>query len=140
VCVFRQKFAFDDDAIEFHAFVRLEALPCVWSMAFLSGVQHLLPVGTAMRVVNAIPLGCSLLLPVGTAMRVVNVIPLGCSILLPVGTVHSVQTLKAEENKDKGEKPGEQEEDGTVRVFRQTFSLEDAIGSHACSLQALTCM
>jgi hypothetical protein len=26
--------------------------------------------------------------------------------------------------------------DGTVRVFRQTFTLEDAIGSHACSLEA----
>jgi hypothetical protein len=24
----------------------------------------------------------------------------------------------------------------TVRVFRQKFTLEDAIGSHACSLQA----
>jgi long-chain-fatty-acid--CoA ligase ACSBG len=26
---------------------------------------------------------------------------------------------------------------GTVRVFRHTFTLEDAIGSHACSLEAL---
>jgi hypothetical protein len=26
---------------------------------------------------------------------------------------------------------------GTVRVFRQKFTLEDAIGSHACSLEAL---
>jgi hypothetical protein len=25
---------------------------------------------------------------------------------------------------------------GTVRVFRQKFTLEDAIGSHACSLEA----
>jgi hypothetical protein len=25
----------------------------------------------------------------------------------------------------------------TVRVFRQKFTLEDAIGSHACSLEAL---
>jgi hypothetical protein len=25
---------------------------------------------------------------------------------------------------------------GTVRVFRQTFTLEDAIGSHVCSLEA----
>jgi hypothetical protein len=24
---------------------------------------------------------------------------------------------------------------GTVRVFRQEFTLEDAIGSHACSLE-----
>jgi hypothetical protein len=28
----------------------------------------------------------------------------------------------------------------TVRVFRQKFTLEDAIGSHACSLEALTCV
>jgi hypothetical protein len=27
---------------------------------------------------------------------------------------------------------------GTVRVFRQKFTLEDAIGSHACSLEAST--
>jgi serine/threonine protein kinase len=32
-----------------------------------------------------------------------------------------------------GEKP-----EGTVRVFRQKFTLEDAIGSHACSLEANT--
>jgi hypothetical protein len=30
--------------------------------------------------------------------------------------------------------------EGTVRVFRQKFTLEDAIGSHACSLEALTCV
>jgi hypothetical protein len=29
---------------------------------------------------------------------------------------------------------------GTVRGFRQKFTLEGAIGSHACSLQALTCV
>ena len=28
--------------------------------------------------------------------------------------------------------------EGTVRVFRQKFTLEDAIGSHACSLEANT--
>jgi hypothetical protein len=28
----------------------------------------------------------------------------------------------------------------TVRVFRQESTLEDAIGSHACSLEALTCV
>jgi ABC-type multidrug transport system fused ATPase/permease subunit len=27
----------------------------------------------------------------------------------------------------------------TVRVFRQKFTLEDTIGSHACSLEALPC-
>jgi hypothetical protein len=27
------------DVIEFHAFAPLEALPCVWPMAFLSGVH-----------------------------------------------------------------------------------------------------
>jgi prolyl 4-hydroxylase len=29
---------------------------------------------------------------------------------------------------------------GTVSVFRQNFALKDAIGSHACSLEALACM
>jgi hypothetical protein len=29
---------------------------------------------------------------------------------------------------------------GTVRVFRQGFTLEDAIGSHTCSLEALACV
>jgi hypothetical protein len=28
----------------------------------------------------------------------------------------------------------------TVRVFRQKFTLEDAVGSHACSLEALPCV
>jgi catalase (peroxidase I) len=30
--------------------------------------------------------------------------------------------------------------EGTVRVFRLEFSLEATIGSHACSLEALTCV
>jgi hypothetical protein len=30
--------------------------------------------------------------------------------------------------------------DGTVRVFRQKFALDDASGSHACSLEALACV
>jgi hypothetical protein len=30
--------------------------------------------------------------------------------------------------------------DSTLRVFRQNFALEDAIGSHACSLEALACV
>jgi hypothetical protein len=29
---------------------------------------------------------------------------------------------------------------GTVRVFGQNCALEDAIGSHACSLEALPCV
>jgi hypothetical protein len=29
---------------------------------------------------------------------------------------------------------------GTVRVSRQRFTLEDAIGSHACSFEALACV
>jgi hypothetical protein len=29
---------------------------------------------------------------------------------------------------------------GTVRVFRREFTLEDAIGSHACSFEALACV
>jgi hypothetical protein len=28
----------------------------------------------------------------------------------------------------------------TVTVFEQDFALEDAIGSHACSLEAITCV
>jgi hypothetical protein len=28
----------------------------------------------------------------------------------------------------------------TVRVFRQKLTIEDPIGSHACSLEALTCV
>jgi hypothetical protein len=39
-----------------------------------------------------------------------------------------------------GAAPNKRKNDGTVRVFRQNFALEDAIGSHACSLQALTCV
>jgi hypothetical protein len=31
-------------------------------------------------------------------------------------------------------------ERGTVRVFRQEFTLEDAIGSHTCSLEAFACV
>jgi hypothetical protein len=31
-------------------------------------------------------------------------------------------------------------EAGTVRVFRHGVALEDAIGSHACSLEARACM
>jgi hypothetical protein len=29
---------------------------------------------------------------------------------------------------------------GTVRVFRQEFNLDDAIGSQACSFAAVTCV
>ena len=29
---------------------------------------------------------------------------------------------------------------GTVRVFRREFTLEDGIGSHACSLEAIACV
>jgi hypothetical protein len=51
---------------------------------------------------------------------------LGSSLLLPVDTVNCVQTLKAEA----------EQAQGTVRVSRQKFTLEHAIGSHACSLEA----
>ena len=33
-----------------------------------------------------------------------------------------------------------QENDRTVRVFRHSFALEDAIGSHVCLLEALPCV
>ena len=29
---------------------------------------------------------------------------------------------------------------GTVRIFRRKFALEDAIGSHTCSLEARACV
>jgi hypothetical protein len=38
VPVFRQEFTLED-AIEFHTAALVEALPCVWPMAFLSGVR-----------------------------------------------------------------------------------------------------
>jgi hypothetical protein len=41
VRVFEQNFPLDD-AIEFHAFALLDALPCMWPMAFLVGVHCLL--------------------------------------------------------------------------------------------------
>jgi hypothetical protein len=40
VRVFRQIFTLED-AIEFHAFAPLEALPCVGPMAFLSGIHYI---------------------------------------------------------------------------------------------------
>jgi hypothetical protein len=56
--------------------------------------------------------------------------PLGCTISLTVVTVHAGKTLK--------ENDAEEIADAirTVRVFRQKFALEDAIGSHTCSLEA----
>jgi hypothetical protein len=71
-------------------------------------------------------------------MRMTNVIPLGCSLLLPVDAVNCVQ----HENR--------RHEHGTptilqngavrcmVRVFKQKFTLKDAIGSHAYSFEANT--
>jgi hypothetical protein len=35
---------------------------------------------------------------------------------------------------------GKKKPAGAVRVFGQDFALEDAIGSHACSLEALACV
>ena len=64
-------------------------------------------------------------------MRVTSGILLGYSPLLPVDTVHPVQTLK-----DVGCCVAQ----GPGRVFGQNFALEDAIGSHACSLEARTCV
>ena len=64
-------------------------------------------------------------------MRVTDGIPLGCSLLLPVDTVNYAATLQGFNKLT---------EKGTVRVFEQKITLGHAIGSHACSLQALACV
>jgi hypothetical protein len=94
-------------------------------------------------------------------MRVTNGIPLGRPLFLLVHTVNCVQTLKAHavivlqlsQVKRGGQRIQSQlcladlggseqlkrsKAEGTVRVFRQKFTLEDAIGSHACLLEANT--
>jgi hypothetical protein len=82
-------------------------------------------------------------------MRVTNGIPLGCPLILPVGTVNCVQPLKVS-TKHGGLIAGVGVPDNphgstyqdieaywpvypvrTVRVFRQEFTLEDAIEFHA---------
>jgi hypothetical protein len=89
-------------------------------------------------------------------MRVTNGIPLGCSLLLLVGTVNCVQTRKVFLPTPRRRPAGRA---GRARIswsqervsfklqlyahwygarFRQKFTLEDAIGSHACSLEANT--
>jgi hypothetical protein len=50
---------------------------------------------------------------------------------LTVAIINHVDTLKDERPGGCGR---------TVRVFRQNFTLDDAIGSHACSLEALPCV
>ena len=64
-------------------------------------------------------------------MCVTNGIPLKCLPHFLVDVVNCVATLKAEHRS-----PGW----GTVRVFEQNVALEDAIGPHACSLEALACV
>jgi hypothetical protein len=61
---------------------------------------------------------------------------------LPVHSVNLVQTLKATIGQLCKTVDGWTSilVSGTVRVFKQDFALEDAIGSHACSLEALTCV
>jgi hypothetical protein len=56
---------------------------------------------------------------------------------LTVTTVNCVATLKVRvlHQQRRASYPT-----GMVRVFRQKFTLDDAIGSHACSLEALTCV
>jgi hypothetical protein len=78
-------------------------------------------------------------------MRVANGIPLGCALLLPVDTVNSVQTRKVLASYSEFFAAASaifwmhrdwESDSGTVRVFRQRLTLEDAVGSHACSLEA----
>jgi hypothetical protein len=101
-------------------------------------------------------------------MRVTNGIPLGCSLLLPVGTVICLQTLKALSTATmpvkevraalRTARPEEADLDlarlppnsvpppqhrlleGTVRVFEQGIAFADAIGFHACPLEANMCV
>jgi hypothetical protein len=62
----------------------------------------------------------------------------GSLVSLPL----SVDTMRRYTEGCGGRQPSSSAVDGdgddlrTVRVFRQTFTLEDAIGSHACSLEA----
>jgi hypothetical protein len=88
-------------------------------------------------------------------MRVTNGIPLGCTLLLLVHTVNCVQTLKAYPKLSEGAYRPELIYSATdvkrvvdaatargIRVvygarFRQKCTLEDVIGSHAHSLEAL---
>jgi hypothetical protein len=72
-------------------------------------------------------------------MRVANDIPLGCPLRLTVTITNPVQTLKVRSTREtlKTSLFWTFLIMCTVRVFRQKFTLEDAIGSHACSLEAL---
>jgi serine/threonine protein kinase len=82
-------------------------------------------------------------------MRVTNSIPLGCSLLLPVGTINCAETLQVllwALDANASSRPKSVEEltthaffdprGGTVSVLSHNFALEDAVGSHACSLEA----
>jgi hypothetical protein len=74
-------------------------------------------------------------------MRVTNGIPLGCSLILQVDTVNHVETLKARFYYPVGTRAEDLATHHwhglcTVRVFRQKSTLKDAIGSHACLLEA----
>jgi hypothetical protein len=78
--------------------------------------------------------------PLEANMRVANGIRLGWPLLLPVDAVNWVQTLKVLTDVRYLAVGLGRSSAGTVRVFRQKFTLEDAIGSHACSLEANTCV
>jgi hypothetical protein len=88
-------------------------------------------------------------------MHVTNVIPLGCLPLLPVGTVNCVVTLKVRQGKsDSGATAlwarcsALTMDSAVLRLatwgcdccgvlgFEQKVTLEDAVGSHVCSLEA----
>jgi predicted RNA binding protein YcfA (HicA-like mRNA interferase family) len=96
-------------------------------------------------------------------MRVTNGIPLGRPLLLPVDTVNCVQTLKElgwmkQRGSHRMWRPYMQSSGRTISLRTKPFlaapqaptygarfptekcTLEDAIGSHACSLEARSCV
>jgi hypothetical protein len=62
-----------------------------------------------------------------------------CTVTHPTAGTGAVDTIKVAATSNGNQWEGAVVV-GTVHVFRQNFSLKDAIGSHACSLEALACV
>jgi hypothetical protein len=63
--------------------------------------------------------------------------------ILPIDPANIFHCNTVQAARSNGSPPGLTEsytKGGLVRVFGQKIALEDAIGSHACSLEALTCV
>jgi hypothetical protein len=105
-----------------------------------------------MRVTSDIPFGRPLFLPVHVVNSVqtlkataTQAATLTLTLTLTITlTINSVQTLKALSRTALHATPPSacpsKRAMHEVRVFGQKFTLEDAIGSHACSLEALACV